>query len=35
MQLFMKELGRQMMGAAIVLQILGAVAIKKIVDIKI
>jgi tight adherence protein B len=35
MQLFTKELGRQMMGAAIVLQILGAVAIKKIVDIKI
>jgi tight adherence protein B len=35
MQLFTKELGRQMMGAAIVLQILGAIAIKKIVDIKI
>jgi len=35
MQLFTKELGRQMMGAAIVLQVLGAIAIKKIVDIKI
>jgi tight adherence protein B len=35
MQLFTKELGRQMMGAAIVLQVLGAICIKKIVDIKI
>ena len=35
MLLFTKELGQQMMGAAIVLQILGAICIKKIVNIKI
>ncbi len=35
MLLFTEELGRQMIGAAIVLQVLGAICIKKIVDIKI
>jgi tight adherence protein B len=35
MQLFTKDMGRKMMGGAIVLQILGAICIKKIVNIKI
>jgi tight adherence protein B len=35
MLLFNREIGRQMIGVAIFLQILGAVVIKKIVDIKV
>jgi tight adherence protein B len=35
MTLFTDELGRKMIGAAIFLQVLGAVAIKKIIQIKV